>query len=323
MPTGRLRILDLQKRTSVIPHPRSASLHWDGLQTFVAVCTTGSIAGAANALCVNHSTVLRRLAALQHSVGTPLFDRTRSRYRLNTAGEALYQQLGPMTERIAAAQREMQGSEREMAGVIRLTTTDTLACGLLMPSIESFCRSHPAVHVQVNVNNQFLSLARREADLAIRGSNRPPDHLVGRHVGDIRTAPYASSAYLSSLGHSPRFDDMDWIAPDETLNHLAQSRWLARTIPPERVVMTVDSLVGMVQAVEHGLGAAMLLCPLADSRPGLVRLADPEVALDTQIWILSHPDMRQVARVRAFSQFLFETLSRDPHLSRRSESRTA
>lgn len=315
-----LRIINLQKRTGMSTRTLTTPLPWDELQTFVAVCVSGSIAGAAAALGVNHSTVLRRIAALERNVGAPLFDRIQGRYRLSATGVGLHGRLGPMAERIGAAQRDLRGAENEMAGVIRLTTTDTLAHGLLMPPIEAFCRSHPAVQVQVIVNNQFLSLARREADLAIRGSNRPPDQLIGRHVGDIRTAPYASRSYLRSLGRQRRLEAMDWIAPDETLAHLAQARWLARTIPPERVAMTVDSLVGMVQAVEHGLGAAMLLCPLADARAGLVRLAEPEAALDTQVWILSHPDMRQVARVRAFSQFLFDTLSRDPRLAKRSSS---
>jgi DNA-binding transcriptional LysR family regulator len=78
--------------------------------------------------------------------------------------------------------------------------------------------------------------------------------------------------------------------------------------------MTCDSLVGMVQAVEHGIGAAMLLCPLADAKADLVRLAEPETALDTQVWILTHPDLRQVARIRAFSQFMFDALTADPRL---------
>lgn len=296
--------------------PNDTRLDWDDLQTFVAVCAAGSVSRAAAALGVNHSTVLRRLAALEGGVAAPLFDRSSGSYRLTAAGEELRSGLAGMAERMAIAHRQIAGAESEVAGEIRLTTTDTLAGSLLMPAIEAFCRQHPAVRVQVVVNNHFLSLTRREADIAVRGSNRPPDNLVGRHVGDIRTAPYASREYLRTLGRRRPLVEMDWIAPDESLAHLEQARWLARTIAADRVVMTVDSLVGMVQAVEHGIGAAMLLCPLADARPGLVRLAEPEAALDTQIWILTHPDLRQVARIRAFAQFLCEALASDPRLAR-------
>lgn len=296
-------------------------LDWDGLQTFVAVCAAGSISRAAAALGVNHSTVLRRIVALEQGVAVPLFDRSSGSYRLTAAGEALRAGLGGMADRIGIAHRQLEGAEGEVAGEIRVTTTDTLASGLLMPTIAAFCRRHPAVQVHVTVNNHFLSLTRREADVAVRGSNRPPDNLVGRHVGDIRTAPYASKAYLRSIGRRRGFENLDWIGPDESLAHLEQARWLARTIAADRVVMTVDSLVGMVQAVEHGIGAAMLLCPLADARPGLVRLAEPEVALDTQIWILAHPDLRQVARIRTFTQFLFDALAADPRLAHRDGAR--
>lgn len=292
-------------------------LDWDDLQAFIAVCAAGSVSRAASTLGVNHTTVLRRVAALERCVGTPLFERNGGHYRLTAAGEQFRSGLDGMAERIGIARRQVGGAESEVAGEIRVTTTDTLASGLLMPAIEAFCRRHAAVRVQVAVNNHFLSLTRREADVAIRGSNRPPDNLVGRHLGDIRTAPYASRAYLRSIGRSRRLMAMDWIAPDESLAHLEQARWLARTIPADQVVMTVDSLVGMVQAAEHGIGAAMLLCPLADARPELVRLAEPEAALDTQVWILTHPDLRQVARIRAFSQFLFDTLAADPRLASR------
>jgi DNA-binding transcriptional LysR family regulator len=258
-------------------------LDWGDLQHFVALCSEGSASAAAQALQVHHATVLRRIAALETTLGVPLLVLRGTRY------------------------------ERE----IRLTTTDTLVRSLLAPLIEAFCERHPEVQVRIVVNNNFLSLTRREADVAIRGSNRPPSNLVGRRVGDIQTAPYASRAYLRSLGLGTRrtpLTQLDWVGPDDSLAHLEQAKWLVRSIPAERVVMTVDSLVGMLQAVQQGIGAAMLLCPLADGDRSLVRLAPPDSALDTQIWILTHPGLRQVARVRAFSQFMFEALSRNPRL---------
>jgi DNA-binding transcriptional LysR family regulator len=185
---------------------------------------------------------------------------------------------------------------------------------MLMPLLREFRTLHPAVQIQVIENNSFLSLTQREADVAVRGSNRPPENLVGRRVGDIQTALYASKGYLKTLSRGHSFDDYTWVAPDESLSHLEQAKWLAKRVAPGRIVMRVDSLVGMVDAVEHGVGVAMLLCPLANARPGLVPLMPPPRELDTQIWILTHPDLRQVARMRAFTQFLFDALSADPRL---------
>lgn len=296
--------------------PRQPGVDWGDLQTFVAVCDAGSISGAAARLGVNHSTVLRRVAALERALTTRLFDRASGTYRLTPAGEELAGGSAEMARRLDGCPRQVEGREDELSGEVRLTTTDTLAHGLLMPAIEAFCARHPGVRIQLIVNNHFLSLTRREADIAVRGSNAPPENLIGRHPGDVQTAPYASRAYLASVGRRRKLTDLAWIAPDDSLAHLAQYRWLTRTISPEQVVMSIDSLVGMVHAVEQGVGAAMLLCPLADARANLVRLAEPDPTLDTQIWILTHPDLRNNARVRVCSQFLFDRLAVDPRLRR-------
>jgi len=293
----------------------AAPLAWSDLQYFAAVARHGSIAAAARALAVNHSTVLRRLASLEAALGVRLFDRLPGGYALTTAGNELQERLAGVDEQLDAAQRGLAGRDAAVTGTVRVTTTDTLLHGLLMPVLARFHAAHPAVQVQVAINNDFASLTRREADVALRGSNKPPANLLGRRVGDIRTALYASRAYLKTLGRRDGAEHYRWIGLDESLGHLEQARWLRRHVAPERVVLRVDSLVGMVDAVSHGIGVGMLLCPLADARSELVQLAPPEPAFDTQIWILTHPDLRQVARVRAFTQFVFDALSTDVRLA--------
>ena len=291
------------------------ALDWADLQYFAAVVRSGSIAGAARALRVNHSTVLRRIASLEAALGVRLFDRLPGGYALTTEGNELNEQLAGLDEQVDAAQRRLTGRDAAITGTIRLTTTDTLLHGLLIPVLARFQAAHPGVQVQVAINNSFSSLTQREADVALRGSNRPPPNLVGRRVGDIQTALYASRAYLKSLGRQAGIASYRWVATDESLAHLEQAKWLRKHVDESRVAMRVDSLVGMVDAVVHGLGAGLLLCPLADARSELVRLAPPDPALDTQVWILTHPDLRQVARIRAFTQFVFDALSVDVRLA--------
>ena len=291
------------------------ALDWADLQYFTAVVRSGSIAGAARALRVNHSTVLRRIASLEAALGVRLFDRLPGGYALTTEGNELNEQLAGLDEQVDAAQRRLTGRDAAITGTIRLTTTDTLLHGLLMPVLARFHATHPGVQVQVAINNSFSSLTQREADVALRGSNRPPPNLVGRRVGDIQTALYASRAYLKSLGRHADIAAYRWVGSDESLAHLEQAKWLRRNVDEARVALRVDSLVGMVDAVAHGVGAGLLLCPLADARSELVRLAPPDPALDTQVWILTHPDLRQVARMRVFTQFVFDALSVDVRLA--------
>ncbi len=289
-------------------------MDWDDLQYFLAVEQRGSISAAAGALAVNHSTVLRRLARLEESLGVALFQRLPGGYALTPAGEALASQLAGLPEQIESAQRRVMGQDLEIRGSIRITSTDTLFTSLLMPLLVEFQQRHPKVRVQMVMNNAFLSLNRREADVAVRGSNKPPENLLGRRVGRIQTAPYAARGYLADKPADLPWAEHSWVGPDEALAHLDQARWLSANVPEARVLARIDSLVGMVECVRRGMGVGMLLCPLADAHEELVRLAELSPALDTQIWVLTHPDLRRVARIKALTDFLYERLSQDPRL---------
>jgi DNA-binding transcriptional LysR family regulator len=286
-------------------------MDWDDYQYFLAVAGGGSVSAAARGLGQSHSTVLRRLDKLEAALAVRLFERFQTGYVLTASGEELLSLLAPVAEGMQDIERKLSGQDAALQGTIRVTTTDTLMA-LLLPALSAFRETYPGIQLQVTVNNSFLNLSRRDADVALRPSNTPPDNLVGRKLGRLRTAPYAADAYLRRRGPIEGWADHDWVAPDDTLAHLRQARWLCEHVPPERHAISVDSLLGMAAAVEAGLGAGMLLCLLADARPGLVRLADPDPALDTDVWILTHPDLRRVNRIRVFTAFLFDGLSRHP-----------
>lgn len=289
-------------------------MDWNDLQYFLAVAQGGSISQAARALRVNHSTVLRHLQRLEEQLGVALFQRLPGGYQLTAAGEELAGQLGGVGEQIERAGRQLLGQDLKIRGSVRLTSTDTLFASLLTPLLAQFQQAHSGVRLQLVTNNSFLSLTRREADMAVRGTNRPPENLIGRCVGRIQTALYASPAYLASRSAQLPLSEHLWVGPDEALAHLDQAAWLAARVPDEQVVARSDSLVGMVECVRLGMGVGLLLCPLAQAHAELVRLTGVDPALDTQVWVLTHPDLRRVARIRALSDFLYQRLSGDPRL---------
>jgi DNA-binding transcriptional LysR family regulator len=233
---------------------------------------------------------------------------------MTAAGEGLHARLQPLAGEIEALERQLGGLNAALTGTIRVTSTDTLVQGLLTPSLAQFRRAHPGIQLHVVVNNAFLNLTKREADIAVRPSNQPPENLIGRPVGAIQTAVYASKRYLresAKAGRPPTdWAAHSWVAPDEGLAHLAQARWLASRVPLERAALRADSLVGMVEAVREGVGLGMLLCLLAEREADLVRLAPPPAELDTQVWVLTHPDLRRVQRIKALTDHLYETLQR-------------
>ena len=289
------------------------AFQWTDLQFFLAVAGRGSIGAAAKSLGVNHSTVLRRIASLEQSLGLRLFDRLPGGYALTAEGHELAASVAGVSETLEAAQRRLSGGDLQLSGAIRLTAPDTLVQGLLLPHLAEFRALHPQVRLELVVNNSFLNLTQREADVAVRGSNRPPENLVGRRAGDIQTALYAAKPYLDSIGPGHAESDYDWVGYDASLAHLSAARWMQEHVAPERVAIRLDSLVAMTEAVASGIGVAWLLCPLGDSR-ALQRLRPPPPEFDTQIWVLTHPDLKRVARIKALTDFLHQRLSADPRL---------
>src|SRR5258705_3232848 len=161
---------------------------------------------------VNHSTVLRRLASLEKRLGARLFDRLPNGYQLTAQGEELRNQLRSVSEQIESAQRSLSGRDLNLSSAIRITTTDTLIHGLLMPYLAEFRALNPAIQMEMVINNTFLNLTRREADVAVRPSNSVPENLVGRRAGRLRTAVYASKSYLKKKEKKKEWAAHDWVA---------------------------------------------------------------------------------------------------------------
>lgn len=288
------------------------NLDWEDLRYFAAVCDGGSIAAAARALAVNHSTVLRRLDSLERTLGVRLFERFQTGYVMTPAGDTLREKMGPLAEQVAAAQRAVEGRDMALSGEIRITTTDTLARSMLLPALARFRRRHPDVRLHLVVNNAFLNLNRREADVALRPSNTPPETLVGKRLGAMHSAIFGAPGYLKAAqrrGIAPNhWAAHDWVGLDDSLAHLAQARWLADNVPEQRIALRADSLLAMADAVREGIGLAPLLLHLAGKDRHLRQLAPPDPAFDTGLWLLTHRDLKDTARIRALLDFLYGEL---------------
>jgi DNA-binding transcriptional LysR family regulator len=279
-------------------------MEWDDYRYFLAVEQSGSVLGAAKRLGVNHTTVLRRIAGLERRLGVRLFERLRTGYTPTAAGEELREAARQVEQTLIGVEHRLAGKDLQLSGAVRVTTTDTLFQSLLLPHLLAFRIQHPQIQVQVVASHQLVNLTQREVDVAIRATNQPPDNMLGRKIGIARSAVYGARAYLAEHDCALPLAQYDWVGLDETLAHLPECHWLERSIPAARVTLRVDNLLHKVAAVKAGYGIAPLLCFLAEQEPTLVRLTEPDPLFDTDIWLLGHPDLRQVARVRAFMEFI-------------------
>lgn len=286
----------------------TGQLGWDELRTVLAVARAGSLAGAARVLGLQHSTVFRRIEEMEQRLGTRLFDRTRSGWTANAQGEAVSRAAEAMEQAALTAEREILGADMRLQGVVRLATSELLATHLLPPLAARFLSDNAEVEIEVDASNRNLDLTRREADLALRATMQPPDSLVGRRVAVMRYAVFASPTLLPANSEAPKLQTLPWVGFDERISHFQIARWFRETLPDASPRFRADSIPTLMKAAVAGVGAAILPLFAGVQEPGLVRITPPIEGPEMALWVLSHPDVRGNARVRALAQFLTEAV---------------
>lgn len=291
---------------------------WDDLRFFLAVAKNGTLAGAARELGVTHSTVFRRILVLEERLGSRVFERVAGGYEPTEVGEDMLPIAEKICRNVNLLVRRASGADTRLSGELRVTTTDTLAFGLLNGHLKQFGELYPDIHIQLIIQNRFLSLSNREADLAIRPSLRLHEgELVGRMLSEIAAALYASRAYMSRFGQPHTLSELKRhkiITGDESLQNTVTVKWLMRHARSENVVYRSNSLVDQLRALQGGFGVAAMPCFLADPDERLVRLFPPEPRMANKLWLLVHRDLRRNARIRAFSDFIYHSIAEDKDL---------
>jgi DNA-binding transcriptional LysR family regulator len=283
-------------------------MEWNDLRFVLAVAEAGSLAGAARALRVNHTTVLRRITAFEKGLGLRLFERLPTGYVLTAGGRELIEAARHVNDTIVGLERKLAGQDLRLSGTVRVTTTDSLMGSLLPDILAAFRKAHPGIQLEVAISNALLNLSRRDADVAIRPAENPPEHLVGRSIGKVAFAVYAGGDYLSRHKKTA-LADHQWVAPDDSLSGISIARWMRAELSNSEVTLRADSVLGLKLAAEAGLGLAALPCYLGDTSPRLVCVHAPIRAMETALWILTHDDLRHTARIRAFTEFAANALA--------------
>jgi DNA-binding transcriptional LysR family regulator len=281
-------------------------LDWDDFRLVKIIAEANGLAGAAERLGVNHSTVFRRLGQMEEGLGVKLFERHRTGYVLTPAGEEMAALAEQMEENVTSFTRKLAGQAVAPAGELRVTTNDSLLVHLLTPLFTRFLETCPEMRLDVVLANQALNLSKRDADVAIRATDTPPETLVGRRVATIAWAVYGRAAdFPNGTATDPaHLVARPWVALGDNLATLKAARYVRDRVPPELIAYRVNTVLGLAEAVEAGIGVGPLPCFIADAKPGLVRLSDINPDFSAGLWLLTHPDLRQSARVRAFMDFM-------------------
>lgn len=279
-------------------------MNWDDLRLFLAVARGGSISGGARRLGMQHSTVSRRMRRLEAELGVRLFDKVPGGHELTGAGRGLMVCAENMERELLEADGLFGGAEARPSGLLRVTAVDNMACGILMPLFAAFSRAYPEITLQIMVSNEDVSLARREADVAIRLTNEPPETLVGKRVATVASAVYGGTDYLQAMraqGRAPV-----WLGVDCCSFH---RNWTREVSDGETAGFVVDDTLLTRAALREGLGIAILPCFMGDADAALERLGGFRPEWELGLWILFHPDLRRSARVLVFREYMGQAIA--------------
>jgi DNA-binding transcriptional LysR family regulator len=278
------------------------------VDTVLALARAGTLPGAAERLSVDASTVFRTLKRVEKGLGQRLFETTRAGYLPSELAQALAGHAEQMEAQLEAARSAAQTLPDQVSGSVRITTTDTLLHGLVAPALKQLRSIHPLLTYDLREGNELASLTRRDADIAVRATKKPPQHLVGKHVGAIRVALFAGKKGGPKTFEAATANNTPWIAPDDAMPEHMTVIWRKKNFPKVMPTYRVSSILTVAELVGRGLGLGLLPLFLAQGRSDVTQLTEPLDECQTELWLLTHTESRHLRRVSAVFGHLSQSL---------------
>jgi DNA-binding transcriptional LysR family regulator len=288
-------------------------MNWDDIRIFLSVARKGSLTGAAEVLGMSPSSTGRHIENLEARLGARLFIRSQNGYALSDAGLAIVPDAERAEGALDAVQRKAPGIAGEVSGTVRIAMPDNFANSLILPEIASFRHQHKDVLLEIVTNVNVVNLTRREADIGLRLVRPDSGNFVISRVGSMATALYAARSYLDEHPFDPtgRGNGHALIGWDEAFHTLRAATWPDEALPDASLVLKTTTLQSQLAACASGAGLAVLPCLMADPVPGLIRLREPETVFIQDIWLVTHQDIKETARIRVTLEFLRAVVQRN------------
>ena len=280
---------------------------WNDLRSFLAVARCGRLTLAASRLHIDHSTLSRRLAGLEHALKAKLFDRSPTGYTLTEQGRRLLPTAEEMERLALAAQEAVGGSAACVEGAVRIGAPEGFGSYFLAPRIGRLKALYPALTVQLVAASAVFSLSRRDADIVVSPSRPPAGRLITSKLIDYDLALYAAPAYLDA--HPPirtaaDLEGHSFVSYIGELLHFPELDFLQHVAPSGAATVESSNLVAQLRATLSGAGLCVLPAFLAREEKGLVRVLADEVGLSRSLWLIVHQDLAELARVKAVTKFI-------------------
>ena len=274
-------------------------MDWDDARMFLAFAREGSFSAAAKRLGVQHSTISRRIHALEKDLATPLLERSATGYVMTEAGQQLMESASNMERELLHFEASSSGQADAPSGDLHVTAIANMGSTILMPLFARFNAAYPSINLRVEVTNNSVRLAERDADVALRQTNTPGETLIGTRLATVASAVYGSKDYCASVSAGRAAEK--WVGVDCCDYHRT---WTKQAWPQLDHSFCVDDTSLTVAALKEGLGVGFLPCFLGDNEPSLVRFREPEKKHELGLWLLYHRDLKRTKRVILFRQHM-------------------
>jgi len=300
-------------------------MDWNDLRYFLAVAREGSTLAAGRSLRVSQTTVARRLAALEESLGVRLFEKRQAGYALTPSGEDLVSRAEQVEVAANAFSDAAAAQSRDTSGTVKITTEEIYAITLLAPLLRELHEQHGDIVIELDTSQKVRDLGAGEADISLR-STKGPDQaagLVGRQLCVDDWALYCSQSYADRHGVPRTLAAMRkhaFIGGGGGHLWLHYQAWLKELGLEQQVAMHHATSGGLLSGVRSGFGIAVLPCVIADADPDLIRCVPPRTDHGRILWLFTHERVRHTPRVRTVIDFLYERLSRHVRLLEAKEA---
>ncbi len=278
-------------------------MNWNDLRIVLAVERSASLAEAAKAVGVNETTISRRLVHLETALRAKLFERQGRRLVPTEPGLRVIETAERIETETMALENTVSGQDQMAAGTVRVSCVSLVANHLIAPRLSALLNDNPQMTVELIAESANISLTKRQADLALRMA-RPNAEMrnIARRIGQLDYAVYgAREADRESLG---------WIAYEDKYADLPQTRWIKERNGEQNfsslVISDGDTLL---QGIKAGLGKAFLPVAIGDACADLTRLDDGPPPIFREVWLLSHPDHKGLARIKIVGDWLANTIA--------------
>lgn len=294
--------------------PDQMGLNWDDFRFVLAIARGGTVSAAAQQLGVDHTTVIRRVDRIEQQLSAKLFDRRKTGYLLTEPGHHVVRGAEEIESTIVANQETIGGSKAHLTGTVRIGAPDGFGSYFLASRLTTLADRYPDLDLQLVATARLFSLSKREADIAITLSMPKEGRIIGRKLLDYSLGLYATPGYLAAFPAIKSREDLAehrFVGYIEELLFTPELDYLPQVSPKISPKFRSANLIAQFNATLAGFGIAVLPHFMAAGHPGLQPILRDEVSISRSFWLLMHADSKDLARIRAVADYIYEIVDKE------------